>query len=404
MKLKLLITFIVVVPSSLLAQIDSTLLRKPDSTIDSLALNMDAVYSRPFMKRGNTTAIGGYLEANWQHLGTDGVTEGHQFQVRRMTLFVASAISSRVSFMSEIEFEEGGKEISIEFAAVDISLHPLLNLRSGIVMNPIGSFNQNHDGPKWEFTDRPFSATQLLPATWSNAGFGLFGKYYKKDWKLGYEAYVTGGFDPSIVENEQSKTYLPASKANSERFEEGNVLFTGKIAGRHKQIGELGLSYMAGQYNIDQEDGIVLDEVRWVRAVAIDFSTTLPKLNTRVTGEITKIWIDVPETYSQQFGESQMGGFVDFVQPIFRGPFLNYQNAQLNIATRLEYVDWNLGTFQSTGDDIGEELWSVMPGVSFRPTQETVLRLNYRFMQEVDLLGNPPAQTAGFIFGVSSYF
>ena len=146
------------------------------------------------MQSGKTTAVGGYLEANWQHLGTDGVSDGHQFQVRRMTLFVASAISSRVSFMSEIEFEEGGKAIAIEFAAVDIEFDPLLlNLRSGIVMNPIGSFNQNHDGPKWEFTDRPISATQLLPATWSNAGFGLFGQYYKDDWKLGYEGYVTGG-------------------------------------------------------------------------------------------------------------------------------------------------------------------------------------------------------------------
>ena len=78
---------------------------------------MDAVYNRPFMQSGKTTAVGGYLEANWQHLGTDGVSDGHQFQVRRMTLFVASAISSRVSFMSEIEFEEGGKAIAIEFCS-----------------------------------------------------------------------------------------------------------------------------------------------------------------------------------------------------------------------------------------------------------------------------------------------
>ena len=45
-------------------------------------------------------------------------------------------------------------------------------------MNPIGAFNQNHDGPKWEFVDRPISATQMLPATWSNVGFGLYGKKY----------------------------------------------------------------------------------------------------------------------------------------------------------------------------------------------------------------------------------
>ena len=123
-----------------------------------------------------TLKLGGYAEINWQHIGTDGVSEGHQFQMRRMTLFVSSTINRKMKFMSEIEFEEGGKEIAIEFASIDVEFHPMLNLRGGIIMNPIGSFNQNHDGPKWEFTDRPISSTQLLPATWSTAGFGLFGK------------------------------------------------------------------------------------------------------------------------------------------------------------------------------------------------------------------------------------
>ncbi|MCU0609428.1 MAG: hypothetical protein MUF22_06665, partial [Chitinispirillaceae bacterium] len=36
--------------------------------------------------------------------GTDGVTEGHQFQMRRLTLFVASSIYRRIKFLSEIEF------------------------------------------------------------------------------------------------------------------------------------------------------------------------------------------------------------------------------------------------------------------------------------------------------------
>ena len=94
-----------------------------------------------------------------------------------MTLFVASSIHRRIKFLSEIELEEGGREIAIEFAALDLELDPLLVLRGGIIMNPIGAFNQNHDGPKWEFTDRPLAAQRMLPATWSNVGFGAFGKH-----------------------------------------------------------------------------------------------------------------------------------------------------------------------------------------------------------------------------------
>jgi len=169
------------------AQIDPELLRNTDYNADSLLLNMDAVYNRPLIKPGRLpVALGGYVEANYQYLGQDGVSEGHQFQMRRLTLFVSSAISKRIKFLTEIEFEDGTKEINIEFASIDLEFSPLLNFRGGIVMNPIGAFNQNHDGPKWEFIDRPVSATQMLPATWSNVGFGVFGKKYSNSWVYGY--------------------------------------------------------------------------------------------------------------------------------------------------------------------------------------------------------------------------
>ena len=86
------------------AQIDSSLLRKPE--IDSLKpnMNMDAVYNRPFILIDRLpVSIGGYVEVNWQHVSANGISKGHQFQMRRMTLFVASAIGDRIKFLSEIE-------------------------------------------------------------------------------------------------------------------------------------------------------------------------------------------------------------------------------------------------------------------------------------------------------------
>ena len=96
---------------------------------------------------------------------------------------------------------------------------------------------------------------------------------------FGYEAYVSGGFDGSIINNEQNKTYLPASKENTDRFEEtasGEPLFTGKIAARNNKIGELGLSYMGGAYNNFKDDGNIVDYKRCVDVFAVDFNTTLP--------------------------------------------------------------------------------------------------------------------------------
>lgn len=390
------------------AQIDPKLLKR--STLDTAkqSLNMDAVYDRPFIAVGKLpVSLGGYMEANWQHSGTDGVSEGHQFQFRRMTLFVASTISKRIKFLSEIEFEPAEKEIAIEFAALDLELHPLLNLRGGMIMNPIGAFNQNHDGPKWEFTDRPIAMTQMLPATWSNAGFGIYGKHYNTNWMFGYEIYASSGFDNSIIANKENKTFLPAAKENTERFEEmasGQPLLTGKIAVRHNKIGEIGLSYMGGIYNKWLDDGIVIDDKRRLNIFAIDFNTTLPNLNTFITAEWAWINIDVPTTYSQQFGNKQQGGYADIVQPILKREILGWQNATINLACRFEYVDWNVGKFKETDENIGDELWSIMPGISFRPRPQTVLRANYRIQSQKDLLGNPPTKTAAIQFGVSTYF
>ncbi len=387
---------------------NSDFLKRVEPTDTKEIMNMDAIYNRPMLKVGKTpVSLGGYVEANWQHLGEDGVSEGHQFQFRRLTMFMAASITKRISFMSELEFEDGGREINIEFAAIDINLHPLLNLRGGTIVNPIGAFNQNHDGPKWEFIDRPISATQMLPATWSTAGFGLFGKYYMKDWMFGYEAYVSGGFNPSIIDNEENKTFLAAAKEDEERFEEspsGEPLYTAKIAIKRNGIGELGLSYMGGAYSNYADDGLDLDDRRTLDVFAVDFNTTIPQTGTFVTTEWAWVNVEIPETYSQRFGNKQFGGFVDIVQPVVRGKILHWDNACINLACRFDYVDWNIGKFKETGTDIGDQTWSLMTGLSFRPAPQTVIRLNYRYQEVTDIFNNGPAIIGGFSFGISSYF
>ena len=311
------------------------------------------------------------------------------------------------SFVGELEFEDGTKEISLEFAALDVEFNPLLNLRAGIILNPIGAFNQNHDGPKWEFIDRPISATQLLPATWSNAGFGLYGKKYSGKWAFSYELYLSNGFDDKIISNESNRTDLSASKKNTARFEEssnGEPLYTGKISIKNKKYAELGFSYMGGVYNKFEIDGLAIDKKRGVHVFAIDFNSTLPKLNTYLVGEWAWVFVDVPKTYTQQYGKQQQGGFLDIVQAIIKRKIFGFDNAVINIACRLEYVDWNVGNFNETGGNIAENIVSISPAISFRTSLQTVFRLNFKRSLQTDLFGNPPSLLGGFQFGLSSYF
>lgn len=379
---------------------------KEDSS--KASLNMDAPYQRPFRSPEKMPVnLGGYLEVNSLYGGEEGISDGFSFQARRLTLFMASNISRRINFLSEIEFEAGGEEIAIEFAAVDMAFHPLLNLRAGIIMNPIGGFNQNHDGPKWEFVNRPDVAVELLPATWSNAGAGLYGKSYRGDWIFGYEAYLSNGFDESIIDNERNKTFLPASKGNAERFEEsfsGEPLITGKMAIKHMEYGEIGLSYMGGVYNKYREEGLRLAPKRRVDVLALDLRLSIPGWKTRFIGEAVYSFIDVPQSYTQAYGEKQRGFYLDIVQPVLDRPLFGWQDARLNLALRFDHVDWNDGSFRDSDAPIGEERWALTPAISFRPSDRTVLRMNYRYRWEWDLLRNPPAHAASWMLGLSSYF
>lgn len=405
---KLFTVSALLIATSAFAQKDSSYVKRmPPDTIRPI-MNSDAIYNRPFLQLGKSPiAVGGYMEMNTNYSGTDGVTEGFSFQFRRFTVFMSSALTNRIRFLSELEFEDGTKEINIEYAAVDFEFHHLFNLRTGIIMNPIGAFNQNHDGPKWEFVERPIASTQMLPATWSNAGAGLHGKLYTSKWSFGYEAYLTNGFDNSIIANDMNRTFLGASKANADRFEEsfnGSPLFTGKIALARRQLFEIGFSYMGGYYNLFQVDGLTLDSKRRVDVLAFDFNATIPKCGTTFVGEIAQVMVQVPETYSQTFGEKQFGGFLDIVQPIVRRKIFGWEKSVINAAVRLEYTDWNIGEFRETDGNISDHIYAICPAISWRPSGSTVLRFNYRYEWQTDLLGNPAARTAAIQFGVASYF
>jgi hypothetical protein len=405
------------------AQIDSSLLRTPvqaDTVKQRMA--MDAVYDRPFLKLGKTpVSIGGYIESNWQYVSTSGITVGNQFQFRKFSLFVSSAISRRIQFMSEIEYENDptgepgeaakGPEFNIEYAAVDIQFHPLFNFRGGMILNPIGAFNQNHDGPKWEFTDRPIAMTQMLPNTWSNTGFGIFGKKYIKDWMFGYEFYLTGGFNDSIIDNSEAKTFLPAAKNNLSRFTasaSGEPLYTGKLSVGNDKIGALGISYMGGSYNTWRVEGTEVDAKRNMHVIDLDFNTTIPKWETNIRTEWAWVFVQLPPDYTPEYSSKQFGGYIDIVQPVVRGNILGWNNGSLNIAVRGEYVDWNVGKFAYTGTKMYNNLWSIMPAISFRPSSLTVLRFNYRYQMQKDITGNnigaSIGPTAGFSLGISTYF
>ena len=161
---------------------------------------------------------------------------------------------------------------------------------------------------------------------------------------------------------------------------------------------------MGGVYNTFKMEGLIVDSKRRLDVFSIDFNSTIKKSGTYFDGEASYILIDVPNTYTQQYGNQQFGAFIDIVQPIIRRKILDWENASLNIAARFDYVDWNIGTFNESNTNIGDQRISITPAISFRPSSQTVLRLNYRYSWDTDIFFNEKSRSASIMFGFSTYF
>jgi hypothetical protein len=362
------------------------------------------IYQRPFLVSAGRTSVGGYAEGNSNYFVTDGVGEGLSLELRRFNIFLFSSVGRRIRFISELEFEHGTEEIALETALVDFTVTPSLVFRAGILLPPIGAFNVNHDSPRYDFVERPLVSTEIIPATLSEVGFGAHGRLAPKGFALSYDLYLTNGLGQGVVANATGRTHLASGKAES-RFEEdnnGSPAITGRIAAQSRRWGEIGLSYYGGVYNSYRIEGITVDQRRWLSIAALDLSTRVDRVELR--GEVARVGVDLPADLRELMGDRQWGAYLDATVPFWSPRIRGLERPELSAVARLERVDFNLGTFSSTGLKRYDEINAVTVGLSFRPAAGTVFRLNHRREWFRDLQGNPAARTAGWQVGFATYF
>ncbi|HEX9755494.1 MAG TPA: TonB-dependent receptor [Gemmatimonadales bacterium] len=368
------------------------------------ALVQGGIYQRPFIVAAGRTAVGGYLEAHGGWSRTEGISEGPSFEVRRFNVFLYSALGRRIRVTSELEFEHGTEEIALETALVDFVVTPSLVIRAGVLLTPIGAFNVNHDGPRYEFVDRPLVSTEIIPATLSEAGLGIHGRLAPPGVSLSYDVYLTNGLGSGVVLNETGRTHLPSGKGESlfAEDENGSPAASVRVAAQHRQLGEVGLSHYRAVYNTWRMEGERVDDPRWLSITAVDLATGIGPVDLR--GEVAFAGIDLPSDQGEVLGDRQWGVYLDAVMPVWRPKIRALDNPTVNVGVRLERVDFNVGRFTATGGKRFDEVNAVSVAVSFRPLSGTVFRLNYRLESFRDVLGNPAERTAAVRLGVATYF
>ena len=142
----------------------------------------------------NGTAVGGYGELTLNAPSNAPAV----VDLRRFVLFVGHNFTDRIRFYSEVEVEhavssaEDAGEVEIEQAYVDGLLSRRLNLRAGLILMPVGIINIYHEPPTFNGVDRPEVDTLIIPSTWREPGFGIFGELTTG---VAYQLYLINGLN-----------------------------------------------------------------------------------------------------------------------------------------------------------------------------------------------------------------
>lgn len=113
-------------------------------------------------------------------------------------------------------------------------------------------------------------------------------------------------------------------------------------------------------------------------------------------GEASRTWIDIPPGIAGLAASDQAGWYVEGSYRFGEGLFGELPESALVGAVRVERVDFDL---DRAGDDVRR--WTA--GLSFRPTPDTVFKLDAVLVRARDRFGIETPSSA-LLAGVASYF
>jgi hypothetical protein len=353
------------------------------------------VYDKPFQTRLlGRTAIGGYAEAHARWEEVEGLKDDAGFEAKRFNLFTHTRVSDFVRIGAELEFEDGGTEIKLEYAAIDMLFAPQFALRGGMILSPLGKFNLSHDSPLNEFTDRPLVSTEILGVALSEPGFGALGQFgLGAASRLTYEAYLTNGFHSGLIDDAEDGTRIALGRGNLED-NNGSPAFVGRLAWSPGVDHEIGISAHHGAYNVFSLEGTRIDERRDLTLAAFDAETRV--FGTNISGEAALARIDVPPGLLGVYADRQHGWYLEAVREVGRGWVRTMPSSSFALKARWDYVKFD-------ADIPGESSGQVTLGANFRPTRDSALKFDYVRGRGRDRFNNR-ADHAFLLASIATYF
>ena len=204
------------------------------------------------------TTVGGYGELHYNNLSdnndtVDGDNSLDRVDFHRFVLYFGHEFTDNIRFFSELELEHavtkdtadgsGSGEVELEQAWIEIDINDSHRFRAGLDILPIGIINVTHEPNTFYGVERNKVETEIIPATWWEAGIGFNGEI-APGWN--YDIVAHGGL---LSPTTGSSTLRPRSgRSKVSNADDQDIAFTGRLRYTGMPGLEVGLS---GQYQSD---------------------------------------------------------------------------------------------------------------------------------------------------------
>ena len=350
-------------------------------------------------------SLGGYGEAYYGRKLQDGASDSTDFY--RMVLYAGYKFNDWIVLNSEIEFEHGGSAVSgagkvgVEFATVDFMLRDWANVRTGLMLVPMGFINEMHEPVTYFGNLRPRVEQTIIPSTWRENGVGLYGTLTEG---LTYKLYAMNGFEGADF---RAKDGFRGGRQKGGKAIANNAALVGRVDWSPTDAWDLGASIYYGDSGQDDAllNGNALSTTIW------DVHLQYQGHGARVRGLVTGSNLDgaaalnaavLADTGSNPNNAKEMlGAYAEIGYDIM--PFFSPGSGQsIEPFYRFSYLDLQ---HEMDGADVADLKYKDVHyhtvGLSYKPIPQVVVKLDYRNISSAagdDSYSNEFNVGIGFVF------
>lgn len=322
-------------------------------------------------------SIGGYGEALYQSFDSerdDGSRSGalDQADFLRAILYFGYKFNDKWLLNTEIELEHAD-EAFVEFAYVDYLWRPEASFRAGLLLVPMGLVNELHEPTVFLGAKRPDVERVILPTTWRENGFGLFGEAGP----FTYRSYLLNGFDGPDF----SAGGLRGGRQKGSQTKAEDVAWVGRLDYEPTpglMIGGSLYTGGAGQGVVDPLTGDELSVDTTIWEGHLDWNWRGVELRALAAfaevDEVAGLNRALGFTGADSVGEELEGGYLELGYDVLAGR----GDASLIPYARWETFDTQAAVPAGFAADPANDVESLTLGVAYQPIDQLIFKADYQ--------------------------